>query len=404
MLARPHHDAIPQRSMSIVSQWPVYAPDEIAAVTGILETGRVNALHHGECCAALELGFAELCGMPHAIALANGTLALEVALRALGIGPGDEVIVPARSFMASASCVVACGATPVFADVDEVTQGLSPDTIAACLTARTRAIIVVHLAGHPAPMEEICALAAARNIRIIEDCAQAHGATRHGRVMGGFGDAAAFSFCTDKIMSTGGEGGLLLLRDPDIWKRAWALKDHGKDPELMVQGGNGVSFRWLHNHFGSNYRMTEMQAAIGIAQLRKLPTWLRQRRDNARILRHILADIPALRLIAPEPGIDPAYYKFYAFLRLERLKDGWSRDRIIETARELGVPCQSGSCPEIYLERAFTDAAMGPSNRLPVARRLGETSVLLPVDPSLSAADCVYMGNILRTVIEQGAR
>ncbi|MDX3909604.1 MAG: DegT/DnrJ/EryC1/StrS family aminotransferase [Sphingobium sp.] len=401
MLASLDLSELTPLQMPIVSRWPVYAPDEIAAAAEVLRTGRVNALHHGDWCGALEAGFAELCEMPHGIALANGTLALEVALRALGIGAGDEVIVPARSFMASASCIMACGATPVFADVDPVSQSVTAATITPQLTARTRAIIVVHLAGYPAPMEEIAALAATYDIKVIEDCAQAHGATLRGRPVGSFGDAAAFSFCTDKIMSTGGEGGMLLLRDSAIWRRAWALKDHGKDPEVYAQGGDGISFRWLHQHFGSNYRLTEMQAAIGVRQLAKLPHWIESRRENAQALLDALRGLSALRLIEPEPEIGHAYYKFYAFVRPERLGPGWTRDKIVAQARAVGVPCQTGSCPEIYLEQAFTDAAIGPATRLPMAQMLGETSLLLPVDPTLDPANCSLMGIILHSIIEQ---
>ncbi|MBH1997821.1 MAG: DegT/DnrJ/EryC1/StrS family aminotransferase [Sphingomonadaceae bacterium] len=391
----------PLQPAPIVSRWPVYAADEIAAVTQILQSGRVNALHHGDHCAALEAGFADLCQMPHAIALANGTLALEVALRALGVGAGDEVVVPARSFMASASCVVACGATPVFADIDAVTQSLTPQTIAPCLTPRTKAIIVVHLAGYPGPIDEIAVMAEDLGIKLIEDCAQAHGATLDGRPVGGFGDAGAFSFCTDKIISTGGEGGLLVLRDPAVWKRAWALKDHGKDPFVVAEGGNGIAFRWLHHEIGSNYRLTEMQAAIGVIQLSRLDETIAQRRANAAALLDALTGLPALRLIEPDDHIGHAYYKFYAFIRPEVLKDGWTRDDVIAQARALGVPCQSGSCPEIYLEKAFTDTGMGPAERLPVSRLLGETSILLPVDPTLDVESCRQMGQLLRSILVQ---
>lgn len=401
MLASLHEfDAKPDL-IPIASRWPFYAADEIAAVAQVLQTGRVNALHHGDWCAELEGGFSKLCEMPHAIAVANGTLALEVALRALEIGAGDEVIVPARSFMASASCVVACGATPVFADVDRVSQSLTPATISPHLTDRTRAIIVVHLAGHPAPVDEIAALVTERGIKLIEDCAQAHGATLQGRVVGGFGDAAAFSFCTDKIMSTGGEGGMLLLRDRSAWRRAWALKDHGKDPDVYAEGGDGIAFRWLHHHFGSNYRLTEMQAAIGVRQLAKLPQWLADRRANAAALRDELNGLAALRLVEPAPEIGHAFYKFYAFVRPEHLRSGWDRDRIVRKARAAGVPCQTGSCPEIYLEHAFADTAMRPAERLPVARILGETSLLLPVDPTLSPAMCRQMGRTLHSIVRQ---
>jgi len=387
----------------IASRWPTHAPDEIAIVADVLRSGRVNGLHHGEWCKAFEDGFADLCAMPHAIALANGTLALEVALRALGIGDGAEVIIPARSFMATASCVIACGAKPVFADIDPDSQSLTADTIAQVLTPRTRAIIVVHLAGYPAPMAEITALAASRDIALIEDCAQAHGATIAGRRVGSFGDAGAFSFCTDKIMSTGGEGGMLVLRNRAVWQRAWAYKDHGKDPGLVYQASSSAGFRWLHRSFGSNYRLTELQAAIGMVQLGKLDGWIAQRRDNAATLLDALDGLAALRLIRPGPDIGHAYYKFYAFVRPDRLRPGWTRDRIVAEAQAQGLPCQTGSCPVIYREQACIDAGLAPRARLPVARALGETSILLPVDPTLDQPSCRTMGKVLRAIIERGS-
>jgi len=393
-------EAEPSETEAIVSRWPVYAQDEIAAVAQVLISGRVNALHHGDQCAALERGFAALCGMPHALALANGTLALELALRALEIGAGDEVIVPCRSFMASASCVVAVGAIPIFADVDRISQSLTRETILPLLNRRTKAIIVVHLAGYPAPVDDLAELAGEYGVKLIEDCAQAHGASLCGRMVGSFGDAAAFSFCTDKIMSTGGEGGLLVARDRAVWNRAWSLKDHGKDPDLVSEGGNGVAFRWLHAAFGSNYRLTEMQAAIGVVQLSKLQGWIRQRKTNAGALFKALTGLPALRLVEPPPHIDHAYYKFYAFVRPQFLKEDWTRNRIVEKAREKGLPCQTGSCPEIYLEEAFAGTGMRPSQRLPVARELGETSILLPVDPTIDPAMADRMGQTLRSVVQ----
>ena len=276
--ARPAGLAAPQPAFlhggEIRSRWPVYAEDEIAAVAAILRSGKVNALHHGEQTRAFEQAFAERCNASHAIAVANGTLALELALRALGVGAGDEVVVPARSFMASASCVAAAGAIPVFADVDPDTQTLTANTIASALTPRTRAIIVVHLAGWPAAMQEIMVLARAMGLFVIEDCAQAHGAMHDDFPVGACSDAAAFSFCTDKIISTGGEGGMLVLHDHLLWERAWAYKDHGKSPHAGAVIGPPGTFRWLHGSLGSNYRMTEMQAAIGLCQLTKLDGWV----------------------------------------------------------------------------------------------------------------------------------
>lgn len=389
-----------RRPAAMASRWPVHEADEIEAVVDVLRSGRVNSLHHGDRCRAFEDEFALLCGMPFAISLANGTLALELALRALGIGPGDEVIVTARSFIASASCVRSCGAVPVFADVDPVSQNVTAATVTACLSPRTKAVIVVHLAGWPAAMDELMDVARLHGLKVIEDCAQAHGATYKGHAVGSFGDAAAFSFCTDKIISTGGEGGMLLLRDRTAWCRAWKQKDHGKDP-IAVAAGNGAGgvFRWLHVAVGSNYRMTEMQAAIGLRQLRKLHGWLAHRRRNAALLNAVLGGLEAIRLTPPPDGVGHAYYKYYAFFRPQRLKLGWTRDRIIRQAHALGVPCGSGVCPEIYLERAFAGGESMPARRLPVARALGETSFMLPVDPTLDESQIRSMALMLRTVI-----
>lgn len=387
----------------IRSHWPNYAEDEIEAVTDVLRSGRVNALHHGDRCRAFEAAFAERCQRRHAIAVANGTLALELALRALEIGPGDEVIVPARSFVASASCVVTVGATPIFADVDPESQAVNASTIAAAFTPRTRAIIVVHLAGWPAPMDEIMTLAEALGVAVVEDCAQAHGATWNGRPVGGFGDAAAFSFCTDKIISTGGEGGLLVLRDDAAWERAWAFKDHGKAPPQGPAAPGDGRFRWLHESIGSNYRMTEMQAAIGLAQLGKLDRWIADRNRNAAILNRHLAPLQALRTVVPPPSIHSAYYKYYAFIRPEELRSGWSRDRILSTLIASGVPAGAGICPEIYREHAFVGTPSVPLARLRVSKMLGETSLMLPCDQTLGAGDVERMARAVVSVVSRAS-
>lgn len=383
----------------IISRWPLYADDEITAVAAVLKSGRVNALQHGDCCGAFEQGFAKFCDMPHGVSLANGTLALDLALRVFGIGPGDEVIVTPRSFVASASCIALAGARPVFADVDPDSQNITAETIAAVLTPRTRAVIAVHLAGWPCPMDEIMALAEKHGLKVIEDCAQAHGATINGRPAGSFGDAAAFSFCTDKIMSTGGEGGMLLLRDRAAWARAWSFKDHGKNRDTLVEPARGNSFRWLHDGIGTNYRLTEMQAAIGLKQLGKLPEWLAVRRRNAGILNDALAGLPVLRRTLPPANVGHAYYKYYAFIRPEHLRTGWDRDRIVAEANAAGVPCFSGTCPEIYRERAYTASGMVPAAPLPVARALGEESLMLPVDPTLDEPSMQTIGDVLKTVL-----
>ncbi|HEY0624977.1 DegT/DnrJ/EryC1/StrS aminotransferase family protein [Sphingomonas sp.] len=396
----PRHPA-PVPGGHIRSRWPVHGEDEIAAVTAVLRSGKVNALHHGEQTRAFEQAFAERVQAPHAIAVANGTLALELALRALGIGAGDEVVVPARSFMASASCVAAVGAVPVFADIDPDSQTLTANTIASALSPQTRAIIVVHLAGWPVAMPEIMVLARALGLVVIEDCAQAHGAMHDGFPVGSCSDAAAFSFCTDKIISTGGEGGMLVLHDQAVWERAWAYKDHGKSPHAGAAIGAPGTFRWLHGSLGSNYRSTEMQSAIGLCQLGKLDGWIEARQRNARILNAALAPFAAVRLTLPPSNVRHAYYKYYAFVRPDRLRPGWTRDRIVGECIAAGVPCGTGSCPEIYREQAFVGSPSVPLNPLPVSRNLGETSMMLPVDPTLDNETVERMGAIVASVIER---
>jgi len=365
-----------------VPVWPYYEEDEIKAVADVLRSGRVN-YWTGTQCRAFEHEFADFCGRRHGIALANGTVALELALRALRIGVGDEVIVTPRSFIASASCIVNCGARPVFTDIDPASQNITAESIESGITAKTRAVIVVHLAGWPCDMEAILDLAKQYKLYVIEDCAQAHGARYKGKPVGSFGDVAVFSFCQDKIISTGGEGGMLLCDDEDVWKQGWSYKEHGKDYSIITSQAAGAGYIWPHTSIGSNFRMTEMQAAIGRIQLRKLPVWLERRHRNATILREGLQDIPVCRIPVCPDYMSHANYKFYIFVRNERLCAGWNRDRIVEGLRARGVPCGVGSCPELYLEKAFQEVAPCPKQRLPVARRLGEEGVMFDVHPGL---------------------
>lgn len=380
------------------SRWPYYADDEREAVSDVLASGRVN-YWTGERGREFERAFAEMVGSRHAIAVSNGTAALEAALYACEIGAGDEVVVTSRTFIASASCVVMRGARPVMADVDPVSQNVTRETIEAVLSEKTKAVIVVHLAGWPCDMGPIMSLAKEHGLFVIEDCAQACGAQYKGDSAGALGHIAAFSFCQDKIMTTGGEGGMITTDDDELWRRAWSFKDHGKSYEAVYERQHGPGYRWLHESFGTNARMTEMQAAIGLVQLRKLSRWLEIRRRNAVLLNDRLGHASALRLTLPPADIVHAYYKYYAFVRHENLKPGWNRDRIMETIIERGVPCQSGSCSEIYLEKAFEKASLQPSGYLPVARELGETSLLFPVHPTLSVEDIHDMCDVVEEVL-----
>ena len=381
--------------------WPYFAPDEIEAATAVLRSGKAN-YWTGEEGHQFEREFANYIGTRSAVCVANGTVALELALCALGIGPGDEVITTSRTFIASASCVVMRGARPVCVDVDRDSQNITADTIRQAITPRTKAIIAVHLAGWPCDMDPILALADEHRLKVIEDCAQAHGATYKGAQVGSLGHIAAFSFCQDKILTTGGEGGMVACNDEDLWERAWSYKDHGKSYDAVYHRKHPPGFRWLHESFGTNWRLTEMQSALGRVALRKLPGWVDIRRRHAEQLAECFRSIPALRVVEPPPAIQHSYYKYYAFVRPERLRDGWTRDRIIAEITAAGVPCYSGSCGEIYLEKAFPPE-MRPAEYLPVARELGKTSLMLLVHPTLTSVHisltCKAVSRIMKLAV-----
>lgn len=374
--------------------WPLFAEDEVDAVTAVLRSGKVN-YWTGDIGRSFEREYATYVGTKYAIAVANGTVALELALYAVGIGVGDEVITTSRTYIASASCAVMRGAVPIVADVDRVSQNISVDAIRAAITPRTKAIIVVHLAGWPCDMDAIMALAKEFNLKVIEDCAQAHGAIYKGQQVGSIGHVAAFSFCQDKIISTGGEGGMMTTNDEAVWERAWAYKDIGRSYDAVYRREHPPGFRWLTESFGTNWRLTEMQSAIGRLQLQKLDGWIEKRHQYAAMLTQVFSTIPAVRVTLPPSDIRHAYYKYYVFVEPDRLLPTWSRDRIIGELNVLGVPCFSGSCSEIYLEKAFDTLPTKPVKRLPVAKELGETSLMFLVHPTLTVK---YMNEVIETI------
>jgi len=381
--------------------WPCFDEDEIQAVASILRNGKVN-YWTGGIARRFETQYAKRMGCSHGVALANGTVALELALRVLGIGPGDDVIVTARSFVASASCVFCCGAKPVFADVDPISQNVTAQTIEEALTPNARCVIVVHLYGWPCEMNEILDLANRRGLKVIEDCAQAHGSEYRGQPVGSFGDCAAWSFCQDKILSTGGEGGLLTTNSRRLYEAAWSYKDHGRGYDAAHADTHAPGFRWLIESVGTNWRMTEPQAAIGMTQLAKLDGWVETRRRNASILSQVLGGLPALRICEPSLEVRHAYYRYVAFLLPERLREGWNHNRIIAMIEKQGGLCRHGICPEIYREAVF-EKHLGKHCRLPVARQLGEASLEFPVHPTLSEQDMKALGSIAAGVIRQAS-
>ncbi|NNG75314.1 DegT/DnrJ/EryC1/StrS aminotransferase family protein [Acinetobacter sp. ANC 4277] len=363
--------------------WPSFTQTEADAVSKVLLSNKVN-YWTGQECREFEKEFAQFVGTKHAVAVANGTVALDLALKALGIGQGDDVIVTSRTFLASASSIVTAGANPIFADVELDSQNISRRTIEAALTLKTKAIICVHLAGWMCDMDPIMQLAEEKGLFVIEDCAQAHGAMYKGKSAGSIGHIGAWSFCQDKIMTTGGEGGMVTTNDEVLWKKMWSYKDHGKNFDSVYNTQHPPGFRWLHDSFGTNWRMMEMQAAIGRLQLKEMPEWTAKRNANmARILAEF-ENSPYFTVSKPSSDYVHAAYKCYVQVKADTLPETWSRDRIMQEISGLGVPCFSGSCSEVYLEKAFDGTKWRPAQRLENAKQLGESSLMFVVHPTLS--------------------
>ena len=386
------------------SPWPSFTEEEANAARDVILSNKVN-YWTGQETRSFEKEFAAWSGTEYAVALANGTVALDLALKALGIGAGDEVIVTSRTFLASVSSIVNAGAIPVFADVDLDSQNFTADTIRSVLTPRTKALICVHLAGWPCDMDPIMALANEHGLKVIEDCAQAHGAYYKGRPVGSIGHIGAWSFCQDKIMTTGGEGGMVTCADEALWRRMWAFKDHGKNYASVYARDHPPGFRWLHDSFGTNWRMLEMQAVIGRIQLKRMAGWHDRRASIAARYARALEPFQSLvRMPMPGSGLTHAWYRFYAYVRPDGLAPGWSRDRIVAEVVARGVPLFQGSCSEVYREKAFDNTPWRPAQRLPTAALLGDTSLMFLTHPTLSDDDVERIATTVATVLQEAAR
>lgn len=380
-------------------KWPYFEQADIDAVADVLKSGKINRWT-GSKNIEFEDALSALAATRHAIALSNGTTALELALVGIDLQPGDEVITSCRTFMASASCVVARGGVPVVADVDINSQNITAATIEPLITAKTRAIIAVHHAGFPCDMDPILELARSRNLYVIEDCAQAHGAKYKGKPVGGIGHVGAWSFCQDKIITCGGEGGAVTVNDDAMYKRMWAYKDHGRDFDLVYNTVHPEGFRWYLESFGTNMRMTEMQAVLGIRGLANLEAWSMRRAENAAEIDSAIADIACVRLTKVPEWARHANYKHYFFIRREYLKPGWDAQKIISEINKAGVPAFSGTCWNISQENCFKKAGWSKTGAdLPAAAELRDTAIMTLVHPTISRSEAAEAGKAIASVL-----
>lgn len=358
---------------------PIYEPDlsgnEEAYVLDAVRSGWISYL--GTYCDRFAQDFADFCGVEHALPVCNGTVALHLALHALGIGPGDEVIVPALTFVASANAVSYTGATPVIADVDPHTWNMDPDSVASLITERTKAIMPVHVYGHPAPMDALNALAEERGLWVVEDAAEAHGAAFNGRRTGGLGHVACFSLMANKIITTG-EGGMITTDDAELMGRMKHLRDHAMPPER----------RYWHDEVGFNYRMTNLQAAVGVAQLERVEGFIHRKRAIAELYDELLGGVPGLTLPVELPNCTNVYWMYSVLV--DENEYGLSRDQLIPALRERGVDSRPFFHPLDTLPPYLRTTPQ------PVALDLSGRGLNLPSSHTLRDEQIVYICDVLR--------
>ena len=334
--------------------YPYYPPKLIHKINRTLKSGKVNYWTGNEG-VMFEKEFSKYVGNKYSIAVANGSVALELALKALDLKKKDEIIVTPRSFVISASCVINLGLKPVFADVDQ-NGNLSIEGIKKSFNKNVKAIIVVHLNGLPCNLNPIIKFTKKNKIKLIEDCSQAHGAKYNNKSVGSFGDISTWSFCQDKIISTGGEGGMISTNNKKIWKKCWSSKDHGKNYYSVFHKKHKLGFKWLHDNYGSNYRMTEFQAVIGRYQLKYLDAQIKKRNKIAEKIINSLKLFWSKYNLISEPNFKRDCKKYtHAFYRLNFYINIKKKDKIklLKYLQRKKINCNEGPCPEIYKEKIF---------------------------------------------------
>jgi dTDP-4-amino-4,6-dideoxygalactose transaminase len=392
--------------------YPRYNQYTLRKVQKVLKSGRVN-YWTGHECKEFEREFTKYIENKYAVTLSNGSVALEIALKALNLKKRDEIIVSPRSFIISASCVLDLGLKPVFADVDN-NGNLSIKGIKKAYNKNVKAIILVHLNGLSCDLDPVLKFIKKNKIFLIEDCSQAHGAIYKDKKVGSFGHISTWSFCQDKIISTGGEGGMISTNNKKLWLKLWSLKDHGKNYKSVFYKKHKTGFRWLHDNLGSNYRMTEMQAAIGREQLKTLDNQLKIRNAIANIYLNELKEYYQRYHLLQKPDFKcqtcpfkqnekkcnkclHAFYRLNLFINKNKIK----QIKLIEQLNKNKINCSVGSCPEIYREKIFKKLKFSPKKRLFNAKLLGETSIMFPIDPGRSMAKVKIEINSIKKIFNK---
>jgi dTDP-4-amino-4,6-dideoxygalactose transaminase len=381
--------------------YPYYPPKLIKKVSQTLKSGKVNYWTGNEGI-LFEKEFSNYVGNNYSIAVSNGSVALELALKALNLKKNDKIIVTPRSFIISASCVQNLNLKPVFADID-VNGNLSIEGIKKSYSKKVKAIILVHLNGLPCDLDPIIKFAKKFKLKIVEDCSQAHGALYKNKPIGSLGDVAIWSFCQDKIISTGGEGGMISTNNKKIWEKCWSMKDHGKNYYSVFYKKHKIGFKWLHDSYGSNYRMTEIQAVLGRYQLKNLNSQIKTRNTIARkvinslklfwtkhkLIQEINFKCSGCKLINLKNNCSNCRHSFYRlnfFININRKK----KLELLTHLKNKNVNCNEGPCPEIYNEKVFKKMKIIPSKKLINAILLGNKSIVYQINPFISSDKLNY--------------
>lgn len=382
--------------------WPNYSSAEIDKVIKIIKSGNVNYVN-GKVGKKFEKLFSKWIKRKYSVALSNGTVALELAIKSLKLPSNSEIMVTARSFFSSASVIVRAGYVPKFIDVDLYDQNISIKDIKKKISKKTKAIICVHLSGNPCRMEKILKITKKYKLKIIEDCAQAHGAEIDNKKVGSFGNIATWSFCNDKIISTLGEGGMISTNEKKIYDYINSYKDHG----LSYRNLKNLKKKFIYNKdfFGSNYRLTEIQSSAGIYQLSKINKTLKQRRFIAEKYTELFKKFSDyFYFYEPPKNTKPAWYRFYIFIKKDLKNYKNLRDKIVEEFTKKKIKCNYGACPEIYLEKAFKNSRFKLNKRLNNCKVLGETSIALDINHTLTkkeiSLNCKKIYKILNTLLK----
>ena len=382
-----------------VNNWPVYSKEEADIIRKILLSNKVNYLF-GDEGKKFEKNFSTFSNCKYALAVANGTLALDLCLRSIDLENNDEVIVTGRSFVASASCISVLGAEPVFVDVDINSQNLDVNLLEKALTKKTKAILCVHFAGFPCNMKKIMSFARKNNLYVIEDCAQAHGAKINRKSVGSFGDISAWSFCNDKIITTGGEGGMVTTNSKKLYNKVASFNNHGKNLKKFysLTSKKIKSFPYIHDELGLNYRLTEIQSALGNFQLKKIKEWTKLRNNNADYIINKIKELQIVNVPEIDKNYVHAFYKLYITLNNEFIKPEKNRSNILDALISEGVNASFGSCGRIFAEKAFKNTKTIP-NGLPVSSLLERNSIMLQVHPTMTAKELKHTAKTLHKVL-----